>query len=108
MCFPVRKKSGRSSLALAVWNSSLSLKRHSSSSSRRPTAWRRELRSAQITHRVAPGGETGQGRDGGETGQGRDGGKRDWLGRAKYCGKDHKIDFEIIIKLLMCVFQIIR
>ncbi|TNN72350.1 hypothetical protein EYF80_017389 [Liparis tanakae] len=57
MCFPVRKKSGRSSLALAVWNSSLSLNRHSSSSSSLPTVCLKELRSALMTHRVAPAGE---------------------------------------------------
>lgn len=54
MCFPVRKKSGRSSLALAVWNSSLSLNLHSSSSSSLLTVCLRELRSALMTHRVAP------------------------------------------------------
>lgn len=54
MCFPVRKKSGRSSLALAVWNSSLSLNLHSSSSSNLPTVSLSELRSALMTHRVAP------------------------------------------------------
>lgn len=60
MCFPVRKKSGRSSLALAVWNSSLSLNLHSSSSSSLPTVCRKELRSALMTHRVAPiGRQTG-------------------------------------------------
>lgn len=57
MCFPVRKKRGWSSLALAVWNSSLRRNRHSSSSSSRTTVWRRELRLGQITHRVAPGAE---------------------------------------------------
>lgn len=45
MCRPVRKKSGRSSLALAVWNSSRRRNCHSSSSSRRTTVWRREFRS---------------------------------------------------------------
>lgn len=45
MCRPVRKKSGRSSLALAVWNSSRSRNCHSSSSSRRTTVWRSEFRS---------------------------------------------------------------
>lgn len=54
MCFPVRKKSGRSSLALAVWNSSLSLNLHSSSSSSLLTVCLRELRSALMTHKVAP------------------------------------------------------
>lgn len=63
MCFPVRKKSGRSSLALAVWNSSLSLNLHSSSSSSRLTVCLRELRSALMTHRVAPAeGQTWQSR----------------------------------------------
>lgn len=56
MCFPVRKKRGRSSLALAVWNSSLSLNLHSSSSSSRLTVCLRELRSTLTTHRVAPEG----------------------------------------------------
>lgn len=61
MCFPVRKKSGRSSLALAVWNSSLSLNLHSSSSSNLLTVCLRELRSALMTHRVAPSeGQTWQ------------------------------------------------
>lgn len=54
MCFPVKKKRGRSSLALAVWNSSLSLNLHSSSSSSLLTVCLSELRSALITHRVAP------------------------------------------------------
>lgn len=54
MCFPVRKKRGRSSLALAVLNSSLSLNLHCSSSSSLPTVCLNELRSAPITHRVAP------------------------------------------------------
>lgn len=54
MCRPVRKKSGRSSFALAVWNSSRSRNCHSSSSSRRTTVCRREFRSWQMTHRVAP------------------------------------------------------
>lgn len=57
ICFPVRKKSGRSSLALAVWNSSLSLNLHSSSSSSLPTVCLKELRSALMTHRVAPTGK---------------------------------------------------
>lgn len=66
MCFPVRKKSGRSSLALAVWNSSLSLNLHSSSSSSLPTVCLKELRSALMTHRVAPTGRQ-TGRRGTET-----------------------------------------
>ncbi|OBS72483.1 hypothetical protein A6R68_12935 [Neotoma lepida] len=51
MCRPVRKKSGLSSLALAVWNSSRSRNSHSSSNSKRTTVWRREFRSWQITHK---------------------------------------------------------
>lgn len=62
ICFPVRKKSGRSSLALAVWNSSLSLNLHSSSSSSLPTVCLKELRSALMTHRVAPTGRQTGGR----------------------------------------------
>lgn len=62
MCFPVKKNSGRSSLALAVWNSSLSLNLHSSSSSSLPTVCLKELRSALMTHRVAPTGRQTGGR----------------------------------------------
>lgn len=61
MCVPVRKKSGRSSLALAVWNSSLSLNLHSSSSSSLPTVCLKELRSALMTHKVAPVRRGGRG-----------------------------------------------
>lgn len=62
ICFPVRKKSGRSSLALAVWNSSLSLNLHSSSSSSLPTVCLKELRSALMTHSVAPTARHTEGR----------------------------------------------
>lgn len=63
ICFPVRKKSGRSSLALAVWNSSLSLNLHCSSSSSLHTDCLNELRSAPMTHRVAPTGRQTRGRE---------------------------------------------
>lgn len=54
---PVKKYRGLSSLQLAVWNSSRKRNCHSSSSSSRTMVCRRELRSWQITQRLAPGGK---------------------------------------------------